>query len=110
LQVDPSKIPLGANNMKPSTLQFEFGQADFNFAYLTLTDASKDRFSIPEFLVNKPKSSSDKRLDMFDFKLFDDPFGFQFSNNKDGDVLVHTNGSTIVYYEKYIQLDLQLPS
>lgn len=47
---------------------------------------------------------------MYNFKLFDDPFGFQFSSNQNGEPLVHTNGSTIVYYEKYIQLDLQLPS
>jgi alpha-glucosidase (family GH31 glycosyl hydrolase) len=47
---------------------------------------------------------------MCNFKLFDDPFGFQFSSNKDGEPIVHTNGSTIVYFDKYIQLDLQLPS
>jgi len=76
LQVDPSTIPLGANNQKPSKLAFEFGQAEYYTSYLSLTDENNTRFSIPEMLVNKPKNQWDKRLDMSGFKMFSDPFGF----------------------------------
>lgn len=44
-------------------------------------------------------------------KVFQKPFGFQFTNpSNTSDVHLHTNGSSLVMMDKYMQFDLQLPS
>jgi alpha-glucosidase (family GH31 glycosyl hydrolase) len=51
------------------------------------------------------------RLDMCGFELMKDPFGFKFVDTRDrSNVLLTTEGSTFVMYDKYMQLDIQLPS
>jgi hypothetical protein len=36
------------------------------------------------------------------FKLYNDTFGFELSNKFNDEVLVHTNGSSFVMFDKYI--------
>ena len=57
-------------------ISFEFGQADYNTAYVRLTDAVNKRYSPPESIVNKPGAKTNMRMDMCGFSLFSDPFGF----------------------------------
>ena len=49
------------------------------------------------------------RLDVCGAKLFMDPFGFQFGTDADN-FLLSTEKSTMVMYDKYMQLDIKLPS
>ena len=108
-KADPRLIPTGANNELIKNVYFEIGQADSNVAYVILTDAIKTRYSIPESMANKPKTSPPMRLDMCGFKYFDDPFGFEFRKDT-SNVLLSTQNSALVLYDKYIQMDINLPS
>ena len=69
------------------------------------------RYSPPKEVVNKLEAKTTMNLEMGGFSIFDKPFGFQFANptNKD-DVILHTNQSSFVMMDRYMQLDLQLPS
>ena len=69
-------IPTGENNKLIETVSFEFGQSDFNTAYVRLTDANNERYSPPEDVVNKPQAKDTMNLDMCGFELIQDPFGF----------------------------------
>jgi hypothetical protein len=47
------------------------------------------------------------KIEVAGLRLLHKPFGFSFSNpNHKDEVLIHTNGSTLVVMDKYIQLDL----
>jgi hypothetical protein len=51
------------------------------------------------------------RLDMNNLHIFKNPFGFEFVDNRDkSNVLLSTEKSTFVMYDKYLQMDIQLPS
>jgi len=90
---------------------FEFGQVDYKTARAIFTDANSQRFSIPESLVNKPGISGTMRMDMSGFKLFNDPFGFQLTDDSDpNNVLLTTKDQTFIMQDKYMQMDLILPS
>jgi hypothetical protein len=56
-------------------------------AYVMMTDDTKSRYSIPEDMARKPKTSPPMRLDMCGFKYFNDPFGFEFRKGTDNVLL-----------------------
>ena len=92
---------------------WEVGQLNTKVAYVTLSNAIESRWSPPDVYVGKARSDGyDKfRLDMCGLQIYENPFGFQFTNRmNESDVLIHTNGSQIVMMDKYLQVDLQLPS
>lgn len=61
------------------------------------TDALKERFSINETLVGSKKDSSNMTLDNAGFKLYDEPFGFEFRSTRQPNVVnVFTNSSDFV--------------
>jgi hypothetical protein len=112
-EVRHDQIPVGVNNKFIEHMLWEVGQLDTKVAYFTMENAIESRFSPPEDLVNKKRSDGyDRfRLDMCGLQIFEDPFGFQFTNKMNSsDVLLHTNGSQIILMDKYLQIDLQLPS
>ena len=47
---------------------------------------------------------------MAGLRVYSQPFGFEFRDPSTEEVLMHTNGSTIIVQDKYLQIDLQLPS
>lgn len=110
--IDASTIPSGGNNPIIKQVRYEFGQTDYKTSYLCFTDAENERFSPPEDLVHRPRSQVSMRLDMVGFKMTDDPFGFSFASARDpSNVYVEVNkDSTFLMMDKYMQLDLQLPS
>jgi hypothetical protein len=57
--------------------------SDYRIAVLELTDADKKRYSIPEEVVNKYGPNEQMRLEMLGFKLFYEPFSFQFKDPRD---------------------------
>ena len=76
-----------------------------------MTDAEIERFSIPDDIVNKPSSNTTMDLEMLGFEMFDSPFGFKFADKKDPtNVYLSTIDSTFIMMDKYLQLDLNLPS
>lgn len=108
---DPKSVPEGENNKLIQNVSFEFGQTDYTTAYARFTDAQNERFSIPESLANKPQPQARMRLDMCGFELLKNPFGFRFVDTRDkSNVLLTTEGQTFIMYDKYMQLDLTLPS
>ena len=84
----------------------------WSVAHLVITDAEDtNRYSVPESATPNPKDDKTMRLDMLGFKLTDKPFGFTFSAAHDvGDVFVSTVGQSLVFMDKYIQMDFKLPS
>jgi hypothetical protein len=72
-----------------------------------MTDAENKRYSIPEEVLNKPKGDILQKMEMVGFKMFYEPFSFQFQDIRDPtNVFVHTNDSSLVMMDKYIQMDL----
>jgi len=110
IKANPRSIPTGPNNQMLQLIDFEFGQAHFKTAYLR-TSTWKKRYSVPEEVVNKPDARDPLRLDMVGFEIFRNPFGFQFTDDKDpSNVYLTTKNCSFVMMDKYIQLDMQLPS
>ena len=53
------------------------------------------------------QDSSNMSLDSAGFKMYYDPFGFEFRSTREPDVVnVHTNSSDFVMTDKFMQLDL----
>lgn len=68
-----------------------------------MTDANNERFSIPDVVVDKPKASAVQKMEMLGFKLFKNPFSWQFEDLRDSNnVYVHSNYSTLVMMDKFI--------
>jgi alpha-glucosidase (family GH31 glycosyl hydrolase) len=79
---------------------------------LWLDDAVNARFSIPEEAVNKPGFNPTMRNDMNGMTVdTKDAFSFKFTDNKNySNVLLDTIGGNFLMMDKYMQLDLNLPS
>ena len=57
IAASPRSVPTGANNQLIKKVKFEVGQSDSKTAYIRLTDAENERYSIPDDIVNKPSSN-----------------------------------------------------
>lgn len=92
-------------------MKFGIEMLDYKIARFTLTDNDNDRFSIPEQLVGKPQANPTMRLEMLGFQKSLDPFGFSFSDVMDpSNTYINTMGQTLVFMDKYIQMDMLLPT
>lgn len=83
-----------------------------NFNTAKLEIGAADGFSIPEQVVNKPKANDQMRLEMLGFELnTKDTFNFNFKDveNKDA-TWIDTKDQTMVFADKYSQMDFKLPS
>ena len=80
--------------------------SDYKVGCLELTDALNPRFSIPTQSVNKPSPNPTMRLEMLGFNLVREPFSFSFTDLADqNNVYVHNRNSTLVFMDKFIQMD-----
>lgn len=78
---------------------------------MVITDADSKRYSIPEMSVPKPKGEDSMRLDMLGVKFATDPFSFTFKDPVNPDrVLLTTKDQSLVFMDKFIQMDFKLPS
>ncbi len=112
-----ASLKTGDNNRIKKILKYSFDMVDFKVARFELTDAGSDRFSIPDEFVNRENSNKNMRLDMLGhiFKPTEgrknDPFNFQFNDNiRPDEVLLSTAGQSLIFTDKYIQMDFLLPS
>lgn len=111
IKANPRLVPTGPNNRLISNVSFEFGQSDFKTAYLRLDDANHQRYVVPEQAVSRPMNQWSLNLEMVGFKMFTDPFGFEFLSFRDqSKPIVSARNTSFVMMDKYIQLDLKLPS
>lgn len=78
IKAAPRSVPIGANNQLIKKVKFEFGQSDYKTAYVRLTDAENERYSIPDDVVSKPSSNPTMDLEMLGFEMSNSPFGFKF--------------------------------
>jgi hypothetical protein len=103
----PKEIPEGPNNQFIKNISYNFALASPSVGLLTMTDAENERYSIPDVVVDKPEPSILQKMEMLGFRLFKNPFSFQFEDLRDAsNVYVHTNDSTLVMMDKFIQMDL----
>ena len=112
ITMNPKDIPSGINNNFTTSVHFEFSQVDFKISKLNFQDATQTKFSPPADLVKTRDASVEMSLDMVGFKLNTDPFGFEIrSTRTENDTLVSmTNTSDFVMSDRFMQLDLQVPS
>lgn len=111
IKANPRLVPAGPNNQVIANVSYEFGQSDFKTAYLRLDDANQMRYVVPEQAVNRPMNQWSLNLEMVGFKMYKDPFGFEFRSFRDPDhAIVSARNTTFIMMDKYIQLDLKLPS
>jgi hypothetical protein len=103
----PKNIPTGPNNEYVKELTYDFSQVDYKITKVLFSDANKTRYSIPESLVGSMPDSYNMSLNTVGFKMFKDPFGFEFRSTRQPNVInVHTNGSDFLVTDKFMQLDL----
>ena len=107
----------GPNNQIKKSLRYTFDMIDFKVARFELTDADSDRFSIPDEFVNRPDANKNMRLEMVGHsfkgteKNRNQPFGFNFFDNVRPDNLyVSSEGQSLIFSDKYIQMDFLIPS
>lgn len=82
---------------------------DFNTAKLEIGKA--DAFSIPDSVVPDPEENKSMRLAMLGFHINQAPFYFGFTDKANPDTeWVSTQDATLLFAEKYIQMDFTLPS
>jgi hypothetical protein len=113
ISLDPATIPTGINNNYTTSVNFEFSQVDFKISKLNFQDAEKNKYSPPADLVYTRDASVEMSLDMVGFKLYSDPFGFELrSTRTENDTLVSMSPgkSDFVMSDKFMQLDLQVPT
>lgn len=109
--VDWKKLPFGVNNPFVNNAKFTFDMVDRKIARLVLTDADKERFSIPEDVVPKPKADKSMHLETVGFKFNASPFSFSFRDvNSPDEAFIDTTGQTLAFSDKYIQMDFKFPS
>lgn len=107
----------GPNNQIKKSLRYSFDMIDFKVARFELTDADSDRFSIPDEFVNRPDANKNMRMEMVGHyfkgteKNKNQPFGFHFFDNVRPDSLyVSTENQSLIFSDKYIQMDFLIPS
>jgi len=101
---------IGPNNEYVKKVRYTFAQADYKRTVLSLGDDEHERFDIPEELVPKQQAGAQFRLEMASFKYKDAPFSFSFASTRTGETLIDSAGQTFVFQEKFIQVDMQVPS
>lgn len=113
IKATPRKIPEGFNNELFHEISFEFRQVSYQMTRAVFSPTGVERFSIPKSLANDPETMRTKqtmRLDFTGVQLIKDPFGFKFVDPKDGSEMLTTYNQTFVMFDKYMQMDLFLPS
>jgi|LauGreDrversion4_2_1035121.scaffolds.fasta_scaffold38232_1 hypothetical protein len=107
----------GPNNGIKKTLRYNFDMIDYKVARFELTDTDSDRFSIPDDIVERPETNKNMRLDMvghfFNGTTLnnDQPFNFRFFDNVKPDSLyISTEDQSLIFSDKYIQMDFALPT
>lgn len=109
--IDPQVVPNGANNQLVKTVNFDFSQVDYHLTRIHFTDGTKTVYTPPADLVNTQTASGDKSLEFVGFALNYNPFGFEMrSTRSEKDMLLSTDSSDLVVSDRYLQLDLQVPS
>jgi hypothetical protein len=110
--VDSRAIPVGANNRLIRNLNFTFTQNTWRVSKLTIRDNDTDRYSIPLAALGNPGENRDMRLDMVGFRMADKgTFDFQFSDPlTQGNQYLNTTNCSLVFMDKFIQMDFNLPS
>jgi alpha-glucosidase (family GH31 glycosyl hydrolase) len=80
-------------------------------AHFVMTDNNNTRYSVPETAVPNPSDDQSMRLDMLGFSYTTNPFTFSFTDPTDStNKFVTTEGCSLVFVDKFIQMDFKLPS
>lgn len=81
-------------------------------SHLVIKDNDNDRFSVPTQVVNNPDDNLDMRLDMTGFKMSDNGrLEFRFSDPLFADnTFVDTSECSLLFMDKFIQMDFNLPT
>jgi hypothetical protein len=110
--VNSSAIPTGANNKLIRTLNFTFTQNTWRVSKLTIRDNGTERYSIPNAALGNPGENRDMRLEMVGFKMASKgTFDFQFNDPlTNGNQFLNTTNCSLVFMDKFIQMDFNLPS
>ena len=92
-------------------VKFAFDMIAFKVAHLSLTNNASDSYEIPKEAMNKPNPDPTMRMDMVGFNLNVNPFYFNFTDNSDKtNWYMSTQDMTLLFEDKFIQMDILLPS
>ena len=104
-------MPFGVNNVFYETLNFTFDMVSRKCARFVLTAANDTRFSVPSNVVPKPSNDGTMRLEMLGFNFSSNPFEFSFYDLADtSNIFISTSKQSLVFGDKYIQMDFSLPT
>jgi hypothetical protein len=111
LGVKQKDIPTGINNNRTQVVKFAFDMLSYKVAHLNMANNDSDSYEVPNLALQKPPKSDTMRLDMVGFEFSPNPFYFKFtsSQNKDNWYLT-TENMTLLFEDKFIQMDFLLPS
>jgi hypothetical protein len=109
--VNHAKMARGVNNQFSKNLRFKMGMRSWRIAHFVLTDNDTERYTIPTTALPDPINDESMRLDMLGFKIDLNPFSFSFSDPLDSSsVYVDTTNQSLVFMDKFVQMDFKLPS
>jgi hypothetical protein len=106
----------GANNMIETQLTYQLDLVTTNIGRMVIAQGNASRFSIPSDLVENRTGDPSNRLEMMGFRVPDPAtskksFGFELVDvNDPTNVLLSTLDQTLLFSDKYIQMDFILPS
>ena len=105
----------GPNNLLKGNLQYTMDVVSQSLARLVLSEGNETRYSIPSNMVSNNSGDASLRLEMLGLSMFDPAskhtFGFQMVDvNNPANVLLSTIDQTLLFSDKYMQMDFLLPS
>lgn len=113
-RVASERIPVGTNNKNIEKVRFRFAQSGLGRSFLELSDENDPaRWDIPEEVVPKDKEDSRTQLaSMSNFEHGTDQFWFRMGQRyvSNDEVLVDTEGQAFVMQDKFMQIDMKLPT
>ena len=67
LEIDPTTIPQGRNNMLIKNISFTFAMTDYKVAHLMMKDANAIRYEVPDEVLAPTKFNPTMRMEMLGF-------------------------------------------
>ncbi|KAH8919533.1 glycoside hydrolase family 31 protein [Atractiella rhizophila] len=76
--------------------------------HLTIKDASKDRYEVPESVFPRPSSENPSHMQIR-FEYEESPFSFSIVRNSNDEVLFDTKNHSLIFAPQYLRLATNLP-
>lgn len=105
-------IPSGKNNEITENVTFHVSQVDLKTTRIWFGNEDQSNvYNPPADVVNTKAATNENTLESLGFMIYANPFEFELRSTRTlKDTLINMKGADFVISDKYLQLDLQVPS